>query len=143
MVGVCIDPFAATTSLLREERSGLLPFADFAELVPGVCSPVAARTTSLPAQLAARVRDFFLPSPLGANPGGLAGTTGGIHSVFGAQVVDTVTLTFATQPSDVNVNQIITPPVQVLATAKSSGDAVPNLPAPPASLPTTAVPHPL
>jgi len=127
MVGVCIDPFTATTSLLREEHTGLLPFADFAELVPGVCSPVAARATSLPAQLAMRVRDFFLPSPLGANPGGLAGTTGGIHSVFGAQVVDTVTLTFVTQPSDVNVNLIITPPVQVLATAKSSGDAVPNV----------------
>jgi hypothetical protein len=127
MVGVCIDPFTATTSLLREEHTGLLPFADFAELVPGVCSPVATRSTSLPAQLATRLRDFFLPSPLGANPGGLAGTTGGIHSVFGAQVVDTVTLTFVTQPSDVNVNQIITPPVRVLATAKTSGDAVPNV----------------
>jgi hypothetical protein len=127
MVGVCIDPFTATTSLLREEHTGLLPFADFAELVPGVCSPVAARATSLPAQLAARVRDFFLPSPLGANPGGLAGTTGGIHSVFGPQVVDTVTLTFTTQPSDVNAGQIIAPPVQVLATANSSGDAVPSV----------------
>ncbi len=131
MVGVCIDPFTATTSLLREEHTGLLPFADFAELVPGVCSPVAARTGSAPAQLAARLLDFgkglFLPSPLGANPGGLAGTTGGIHSVFGQQVVDTITLTFATQPSDVNVNLIITPPVQVRATAKTSGDAVPNV----------------
>jgi hypothetical protein len=127
MVGVCIDPFAATTSLLREEHTGLLPFADFPYLVPGVCSPVASRPSSLPAQFASRLRDFFLPSPLGANPGGLAGTTGGIHSVFGPQVVDTVTLTFTTQPSDVNVDQIITPPVQVLATAKTSGDAVPNV----------------
>lgn len=131
MVGVCIDPFAATTSLLREEHTGLLPFADFAELVPGVCSPVAVRTGSAPAQLAARLLDFskglFLPSPLGANPGGLAGTTGGIHSVFGPQVVDTVNLTFVTQPSDVNANQIITPPVQVLATTKSTGDAVPSV----------------
>jgi len=141
MVGVCIDPFTATTSLLREEHSGLLPFADFAELVPGVCSPVAARTTSLPAQLAARVRDFFLPSPLGANPGGLAGTTGGIHSVFGAQVVDTVTLTFTTQPSDVTVNQIITPPVQVLATAKGSGDPVPNVSVTLSSIDNNGVPQ--
>ena len=131
MVGVCVDPFAATTSLLHEEHTGLLPFADFAELVPGVCSPVASRSTSLPAQLATRLLDMgkslFLPSPLGANPGGLAGTTGGIHSVFGPQLVDTVVLTFATQPSDVNVNQIITPPVRVLATAKRSGDPVPNV----------------
>ena len=131
MVGVCIDPFTATTSLLREEHTGLLPFEDFAELVPGVCSPVAARTGSAPAQLAARLLDLgkglFLPSPLGANPGGLAGTTGGIHSLFGQQVVDTITLTFTTQPSDVNANQIITPPVQVLATAKTSGDPVPSV----------------
>ncbi len=131
MVGVCIDPFTATTSLLREEHTGLLPFEDFAELVPGVCSPVAVRTGSAPAQLAARLLDLgkglFLPSPLGANPGGLAGTTGGIHSLFGQQVVDTVTLMFTTQPSDVNANLIITPPVQVLATAKTSGDAVPNV----------------
>src|SRR5258706_293426 len=131
MVGVCIDPFTATTSLLREEHTGLLPFEDFAELVPGVCSPVAARTGSAPAQLAARLLDLgkglFLPSPLGANPGGLAGATGGIHSLFGQQVVDTITLTFATQPSDVNANLIITPPVQVLATAKTTGDAVPNV----------------
>src|SRR5258708_32446886 len=127
MVGVCIDPFAATTSLLREERSGLLPFADFAELVPGVCSPVAARTTSLPAQLAARVRDFFLPAPLGANPVGLAGTTRGILNVLGAQVVETVTLTFTPQPSAVILSQLITPPIHVLATCERPRDAVPTV----------------
>lgn len=130
MVGVCVDPNVATTSLLHEEHTGLLPFEDFAELVPGVCSPVASRSASLPAQLATRLLDvgkaLFVPAPLGANPGGLAGATGGIHSVFGPEVVDTVVLTFATQPSDVNVNAIITPPVRVLATAKASGEPVPN-----------------
>ncbi len=42
-------------------------------------------------------------------------------------MVDTVTLTFAVQPTDVAANQIITPPVVVLATEAGTSTPVPNV----------------
>jgi hypothetical protein len=132
IVGVCVDAInVATTSLLHEENTGLLPFVDFPYLIPGSCSDFASiQTGPWPMQLARTLTRWMAPRPLWAgtlNPGGLGGATGGIHSEFGPQLVDTVYLTFVTQPSDVQVNQIITPPVQVSVTAVKTGDPVPNV----------------
>lgn len=131
IVGVCLDANANATSLLNESSVGLLPFADAAFLPP--CSGIAMQSWS--SQFASRMARWgmavFGPRPLSAttflNPGGLAGATGGIHSVFGPQVVQSVTLTFTGQPTDVTVNQIITPPVVVLATAVGTTTPVPNV----------------
>ena len=131
VVGVCLDQTIYTTSLLHEENIGLLPFVDAPFLDPATCSSFAsAKTGAWPLQLARTLTGWMAPRPLWAgtlNPGGLGGTTGGIHSEFGPQLVDTVYLTFVTQPSDVQVNQIITPPVRVLASAVKTGDPVPNV----------------
>ena len=133
-VGVCVDSDVSTTSLLHEEHKGLLPFVDFAQLVPGLCSPFAARpswSTDLASRLAGWGAELFGARTAWAatvvNPGGLGGSTGGIGSLFGPQNVPTVTLSFTAQPSDVGENQIITPAVVVLATATGTTQPVPNV----------------
>jgi len=132
VVGVCIDADVSTTSLLHEEHVGLLPFVDAAFLNPATCSSFA--TQSWGNQFARRLAEWgldFVARPLSAsgslNPGGLGGSTGGIGSEFGPQVVSTVTLTFTVQPSDVQANQIITPPVRVRATDAATNAPVPNV----------------
>jgi hypothetical protein len=133
VVGLCIDANVSTTSLVNEEHVGLLPFVDAAFLNPATCSPFATQSWSM--QVASRLArwgiDVLGPRTLAAsgllNPGGLGGSTGGIGSEFGPQVVNTVTLTFVVQPSDVAVNQTITPPVVVQATAFGTSTPVPNV----------------
>jgi len=133
VVGLCINADVATTSLVREEHVGLLPFVDQTFLNLATCSPFATQSWSM--QVANRLAlwgiDFLGPRPLSAsglmNPGGLGGSTGGIGSEFGPQAVASVTLTFVVQPSDVSVNQVITPPVVVLATAVGTTTPVPNV----------------
>jgi len=130
VVGVCLDANANATALIHENNA-LLPFQDAAFLP--TCSGIASGAWSSP--LLARIGTWglalFGPRTLSAtsalNPGGLAGSTGSIHSVFGPEVVDTVTLTFVVQPTDVAVNQIITPPVVVLATEAGTTTPVPNV----------------
>ena len=127
MVAVCVDATTNSTSLLHEENVGLLPFYDAAWLDPASCSPIAATPQpGLLKRLASTVGSFFIPAPLYGNPGGLAGSTSGIHSEFGPQVVDSAAATFIVQPSDVQAGAIITPPVQVLVTAQGSTSPVPN-----------------
>lgn len=121
MVAVCIDASSNSTSLLHEENVGLLPFYDAPWLDPASCSPIAAvAKPGFLRQLASRIGSFFVPAPLYGNPGGLAGSTSGIHSEFGPQVVDSATVTFIVQPSGVQAGAIMTPPVQVLVTAAGS-----------------------
>lgn len=135
MVGVCIDASTATTDLLNEENKGLLPFVDAPFLVPGICSSVASLSAPWPTLFARRLGEWgaalFGPRTLSASsvmsPGGLGGSTGGIGSVFGPVRVDTVTLTFTVQPTDITVNQFITPAVVVLATKAGTTTPVPNV----------------
>lgn len=127
MVGVCVDATTNSTDLLHEENVGLLPFQDAAFLDPASCSPIAAvPQPGLLRRLASAVGSFFVPAPLYGNPGGLAGSTSGIHSEFGPQTVDSAVATFVGQPSDVQAGAIITPPVQVLITAQGSTSPIPN-----------------
>lgn len=133
IVGVCLDANANATSLIHEEHVGLLPFADAAFLP--TCTGLASQSWG--SQFASRLVRWGMsvlgPRPLSAttflNPGGLAGSTGSLRSEFGPQVVDTVTLTFTVQPSDVKVNSFITPAVVVRATAVTDFgiDSVPNV----------------
>lgn len=130
MVGICLDATTHTKSLMHEENVGLLPFVDVAFLDPVSCSPVA--TTGKPAgflkQLASTVGSFFMPKSLYGNPGGLGGSTSGIHSEFGQLAVDSgAPTTFVVQPSNVKVNQSISPAVQVLVTDAKTGDPIPNV----------------
>ncbi|HWZ27741.1 MAG TPA: hypothetical protein VNX15_04220 [Gemmatimonadales bacterium] len=127
MVGVCVDATSNSTSLLHEENIGLLPFQDASFLDPVSCSPIAAvPSRNLLQKLASAVGSFFVPAPLYGNPGGLAGSTSGIHSEFGPQVVDSALATFIGQPSNVQAGHVMTPPVRVLITASGSGLPVPN-----------------
>lgn len=134
VVGVCVDAVANSTSLLHEENIGLLPFVDVGFLVPGICSPTALQSSAWPLQVARSFlrwgADLLGPRALSASstmdPGGLGGSTGGIRSEFGPEEVDTVTLSFAVEPSDVNEFATITPAVQVLAVSAASGNPVPN-----------------
>jgi len=129
VVGVCLDPFAKATSLLHEEHFGLLPFVNVPFLDLATCSPVASRSSAWPLQFARSLArwgmDVFGPRPLAASNalllGGLGGSTGGIRSEFGEQQVDTVLLAFTVQPSDVHVNQVITPAIVVQATDAVTG----------------------
>ena len=137
IVGLCIDANLSTTSLVHEEHVGLLPFVEVAFLNPATnpatCSPFATQSWGM--QVASRLArwgiDFLGPRPLSAsvllNPGGLGGSSGGIKSEFGPQVVSTVTLTFVVQPTDVTVDSVITPPVVVRATAAGDTTSVPNV----------------
>lgn len=127
MVGVCVDATTHSTDLLHEENVGLLPFQDAAFLDPASCSPIAAvPSRSLLQKLASAVGSIFVPKPLYGNPGGLAGSTSGIHSEFGPQVVDSASATFVVQPSNVQAGAVMTPGVQVLITAAGSSSPIPN-----------------
>jgi len=138
VVAVCLDPDASgnQTSLLHEQNVGLLPFVHALWLNLATCSPTSA-SLSLggPLQFALGAArwgaSLLAPATLSATNAtivdGLGGTTGGIHSEFGVEPVDTLTLTFVVQPSDVQVNQIISPPVVVQATHATTGSTVANV----------------
>jgi hypothetical protein len=135
IVGICIDPNSATTSLLNDEHVGLLPFTDAPFLVPGTCSPSTALfDADGPAMFAQRLlrmgASLFGPRALWAaalNPGGLGGTKSGIRTQFGPKVVANVTLTFTQQPTSTTVNVVITPAVKILATGSDGTGPVPNV----------------
>ena len=130
MVGLCLDVSTNAKSLMHEENVGLLPFADAAFLDPVSCSPslASAGKPGFLKQLANTVGSFFVPKALYGNPGGLAGSTSGIHSEFGPLVVDSgAPMAFVGQPSNVKVSQIITPAVLVLVTDAKTGDPIPNV----------------
>ncbi len=136
VVAVCVDPDLNATSLLHEQNIGLLPFRHALWLDLATCSPTsAARLVAGPLQFAFGVArwgmNLLAPSPLSATDptivDGLGGLTGGVHSEFGTERTDTVTLTFSVQPTDVRVNRIITPPVVVKATHTSTGAVVANV----------------
>ena len=138
IIGVCIDPDVSSnrTSLMHEQNVGLLPFVHAVWMNLSSCSPTsAARPVPAPLQLALGAArwglNLFAPVPLSATNAtiidGLAGSTGGIHSEFGTERVDTVTLTFAVQPTDIHLGQIIAPPVVVQATHASTGSRVANV----------------
>lgn len=129
-VGLCLDVSTNTKSLMHEENVGLLPFQDAAFLDPVSCSPSLASVAKpgFLKQLASTVGSFFVPKSLYGNPGGLAGSTSGIHSEFGPLVIDSgAPMAFVVQPSNVKVNQIMSPAVQVLVTDAKSGDPIPNV----------------
>lgn len=129
-VGLCLDVSTNTKSLMHEENVGLLPFEDAAFLDPVSCSPslASAGKPGFLKQLASTVGSFFVPKSLYANPGGLAGSTSGIHSEFGPLVIDSgAPMAFVVQPSNVKVNQVMSPAVQVLVTDAKTGDPIPNV----------------
>ena len=143
LVGVCVDPNTNTYGndkavVRRQDNVGIsfLPFADAYYMVPGNnCSEhqVVSIMSPLGQMAAGFVRlgsALFGARPLQANgllnPGGLAGSTGGIHTDYGPDFVDSVFLSFVQQPHDAKVckvavgsgcsgNQTFTP-VKVLAT---------------------------
>ncbi|HET9708043.1 MAG TPA: hypothetical protein VFP39_07050 [Gemmatimonadales bacterium] len=144
IVGVCIDPntnaFGDQKAVVRkQDQAGVafLPFADAAFLIPGTtCTGPVSLRQGFMGTLAQGIftlgNSFLGPKPLSAtrmmNPGGLAGATGGIHTDYGPDEVDSVFLSFVIQPHDANVctaaagsgcsgNQTVSP-VKVLATWK-------------------------
>lgn len=141
IVGVCIDAntnaFGGQKAVVRkQDQAGVafLPFADAAFLIPGTtCTGPVSLRQGLMGTLAQGIftlgSSFLGPKPLSAsrmmNPGGLAGATGGIHTDYGPDEVDSVFLSFTQQPHDAKVctvpagsgcsgNQTISP-VTVLA----------------------------
>lgn len=144
LVGVCVDPFVPNSDnqklvVRRQDALGasFLPFADAWFLTPGggcVERQLLGSRSGLVEQLAARVFLFgttlFGPRPLHArgllHPGGLAGATGGVHTDYGPEFVDSVFLRFVQQPRDARVcsvpagfgcsNKQTISPVKVLAT---------------------------
>jgi hypothetical protein len=138
VVAVCLNPDAGAgeTSLLHEEHVGLLPFvhATWLGVPPGCSTPMAARSVSGPLRLASRAArwglSLFTPAPLSAAnsvvPDGLGGTAGGMRSEFGAEQVDTVTLTFTVQPYDIHLGEVIDS-VVVRATHATTGATVANV----------------
>jgi hypothetical protein len=135
IVGICIDPTIATTSLLNDDNVGLLPFADAPFLVPGTCSESTALfDAGGPTMFAQRLlrmgASLFGPQALWAaalNPGGLGGTSGGIRTQYGSKVVANVTLTFVQQPTSTKVNAVIAPAVTIRATVQGETTTVPNV----------------
>jgi hypothetical protein len=126
IVGLCVDPFVDDRLMVQksnEEGVGYLAFQDAAFLDPNDaftpgdttdnCGPTSAAMGGFwsPRLLAGRLfqlgLDLLSPKPLSAStmlwPGGLGGTTGGLRTEYGPEVVDTVTLTFLTQPHDARV----------------------------------------
>ena len=129
-VGLCLDVSTNPKSLMHEENVGLLPFEDAAFLDPVSCSSSisALAKPGFLKQLASAVGSVFMPKSLYANPGGLAGSTSGIHSEFGPLAIDSgAPMTFVVQPTNVKVNQFIKPAVQVLVTDAKTGDPIPNV----------------
>jgi hypothetical protein len=134
IIGVCVDPFANATSLVHESNIGVLAFVNAQFMDLSTCSPTSAmRPVAGPLEFArGAVRwgvSLFAPSALFAKTliDGLGGSTGGVHSEFGPERVDTVTLTFTVQPTDIDLGQIIAPPVVIQATHASTGSAVANV----------------
>lgn len=138
IVSVCLNPdiSANATKLLHQQNVGELPFVHALWLDLATCSPTSvALSGSGPLQFALGAAhwgmNLLAPTPLSATGttivDGLGGTTGGLHSEFGPERTDTVALAFVVQPSDVQVNSIITPPVQVRATNPTTGATVANV----------------
>jgi hypothetical protein len=124
IVGVCVDPNTATTSMLHEEHIGLLTFADAYFLDPASCGSLGSRTGL--SWWTHQLAQVFLPRTLEASAatrGGLGGSTGGIGSEFSANVVANVGIAFSIQPpATVTVGETFT--VQVRATDPVSGATV-------------------
>ena len=140
IVAVCIDAnfnaFGGTKAIVRKQDpggAGFLPFVDAAFLIPGTSCPSPVAMQGFMGTLAQGIFNLGTallgPKPLSAtssmNPGGLAGATGGIHTDYGPDEVDSVFLSFVIQPHDARVctvpagsgcsgNQTISP-VKVLA----------------------------
>jgi hypothetical protein len=133
IVGLCIDPNDAATSLLNDDNVGLLPFVEAPFVVPGTCSPSTALLVDGPTMFAQRLlrmgASLFGPRELWAavTLGGLGGTKGGIRTVFGSKVVPNVTLTFVQQPTSTKVNVVIAPAVTIRATVQGETTTVPNV----------------
>jgi len=116
IVGVCIDAtsnaFGGMKAVVRKQDqlgTSFLPFADAGFLISGVSctSPVSLQQgfMGMVAQGIFNLGNSFLgPKPLSAermmNPGGLAGSTSGIHTDYGPDEVDSVFLSFTVQPHD-------------------------------------------
>lgn len=119
VVGVCIDAntnaFGNDKAMVRRQDQagiGFLPFVDALFLVPGSsCTGPTASAGPEWLQLARSAlrfgADLLGPRPLSAsgmmNPGGLAGSTGGIRTDYGPDFVDSVFLSFVIQPHDARV----------------------------------------
>lgn len=119
IVGLCVDAFFDERLMVQKtnvEGIGYLAFEDAGFLDPlNPSSPDYCGGTAIaldrawsPGNLARSLFRFgaelFGPRPLSAStnlwPGGLGGTTGGIRTEYGPDVVDTVNLTFLSQPHD-------------------------------------------
>jgi hypothetical protein len=123
IVGVCIDPDVAATSMVHEEHVGVLTYSDAYFLDPATCAPLSARRGL--SEWAHQLAQVFLPRPLqaGGIKGGIGGSTGGIGSEFTANNVANVNITFTVQPpATVTVGQVFS--VQVRATDPVSGATV-------------------
>lgn len=136
VIAVCVDPFTDERLMLRKddaEGTAYLPFVDAGFLVPGECGAtnVGMADSWLNGSVAGRLLRFgaalLSPRPLQAerlfNPGGLGGTSGGVRTEYGPDIVDTVTLTFLIQPHDARVCTVgpcaddsTFSPVKILAT---------------------------
>ena len=115
LVGVCLDAFENQKAMVRRQDQisiSFLPFADAWFLEPGDNCEVHTANQAAPwqqlAQGAFRFGTELLgPRPLAAsavvNPGGLGGSTGGIRTDYGPEVVDSVFLRFVDQPHDARV----------------------------------------
>jgi hypothetical protein len=126
IVGVCVDPNAATTAMLHEEHVGLLTFSDAYFLDPVSCVSLASRTAGGLTDWTQRLEQLFLPRTLAASTitrGGIGGSTGGIGSEFGLDNVPTVTTAFTIQPpATVTVGQVFS--LQIRATDPITGASV-------------------
>jgi hypothetical protein len=120
LVGVCVDPntnpYGNDKAVVRrQDNAGIsfLPFADAYFMTPGSnCDEHQVVSIMSPlGQMAAGFMKLgstlFGARPLQAsgllNPGGLAGATGGIHTDYGPDFVDSVFLSFVVQPHDAKV----------------------------------------
>jgi hypothetical protein len=125
IVGVCIDPNTATTSMVNEEHVGVLTYSDAYFLDPATCGSLGSRTgVSWWTHQLARV---FLPRPLSASAvatrGGIGGSTGGIGSEFSANNVPNVGMSFTIQPpATVRVGEVFS--VQIRASDPVTGATV-------------------
>ena len=124
LVGVCVDPNTATTSMLQEEHVGLLTFAEAYFLDPTTCGSVSARTGF--SYWTHQLAQVLLPRTLAASAAtkvGVGGSTGGIGSEFSANDVPNVSVTFTAQPpATVVVGQPFS--VQVRVTDPTTGVTV-------------------
>src|SRR5262249_42784790 len=124
IVGLCIDPDAATTSMVHEEHVGVLTYASAYFLTPPSCGAVAARTRW--SALSNALAQLLLPRALSASAvatGGIGGSTGGIGSEFAANDIPNANMTFTIQPpATVSVGQTFT--VQVLVTDAVTGATI-------------------